>query len=60
MDKEMKRPGKLDNTDYGAWQTYSEDLEQQIKELKGIIETGHQVLLDLGFSDEELEQALKK
>ena len=36
-----------------------EKLQQKIKELKSIIETGRQVLLDLGFSGEELDQALK-
>ncbi len=34
-------------------------LKQQIKALKRIVETGRQVLLDLGFSGEELDQALK-
>jgi len=32
---------------------------EQIKALKRIVETGRQVLLDLGFSGEELDQALK-
>lgn len=29
----MDRPGKLDNTDFRAWQSYAEALEERLKEL---------------------------
>ncbi len=51
----MKRPGKLDNTDFRAWATYSEQLENFLLKFQEHVPHSHQRDKDCKLCSQLLE-----